>query len=57
MKRIDFFLDDNQSTFLATLPGTVSEHLRRAVDEYVERKQSSKVSGSLSNKGVNHGQQ
>lgn len=34
MKRINFFLTNDQYRFLSKQEGTVSEHIRRAIDEY-----------------------
>ena len=48
-------LREDQHAFLKDLPGTISEHLRRAIDDYIEKKKNTDVSVSLSGKkGVNY---
>ena len=37
MKRFNMFLERSQLEFLEKLPGTISEHVRMAVLEYIER--------------------
>ncbi len=51
MKRVDFYIEDRKIEFLKKLPGTLSEHLRRATDDYVEKKKNINVSSSSSKKG------
>ncbi len=48
MERVDFLLEKAYKKFLEGLPGTLSDHLRRAVDEYIKRLKSDKTSASLS---------
>ena len=40
--------EPEQISFLMNLPGKFSEHVRRAVDEYITRKKNSDVSVSMS---------
>jgi len=51
MKRIDLYINEVNLSFLSTLSGTVSEHIRRAIDEYIEKVKNFKVSSSLSKEG------
>jgi len=37
MVRKAFFLDQEQIDFLESLPGTASEHVRQAINQYKER--------------------
>lgn len=50
MLRKTFFLDEEQITFLENLPGTISEHIRQAINDYQKKQQ--KVSSSSSERGV-----
>lgn len=50
MKRVDFLLDEIKIKFLSSLSGTLSEHLRRAIDDYIEKKKALNVSASKSKK-------
>ena len=51
MKRIHIFLEKTQLDFIKKLPGKSSEHIRRALDEYIYRLQGTDVSASRSSKG------
>jgi hypothetical protein len=51
MRRIDFLISESQFEALFALPGTISENLRRAIDEYLKSIEAQKVSVSNS-KGV-----
>lgn len=51
MERVDFNLSSDKKTFLETLPGNLSEHLRRAVDEYIAKINLQNVSSSRSKVG------
>lgn len=48
MKRIDAYIHEAQFFFLTTLPGTLSEHIRRALDDYMDKVKALKVSASKS---------
>jgi len=48
MKRINFFLKENLFNYLKALPEPLSEHLRRAVEEYVVKLQGINASASQS---------
>lgn len=52
MKRKNFYLTEEQASFLENIDDlSVSEHIRRAIDEYIEkRKPLGKVSYSPSKK-------
>lgn len=52
MVRKHFFLDQDQIDFLESLPGTASEHLRSAINEFRERHRS--TSASQSKRGDNN---
>ena len=47
MLRRDVYLTEEQDNFLCKLAGTISEHIRRAIDDYIE-KLTKKVSASQS---------
>ena len=51
MERVNFFLSPEKVSFLKSLPGTMTEHIRRAIDEYIDRLKGSEASASQS-KGV-----
>ena len=52
MIRKNFYMDQGQSNFLLKVGGaTVSEHLRRAITEYIEKLQNKNATTSPS-KGV-----
>ena len=55
MDRVDFNLGKDQRLFLENLPGTLSEHIRRAIDEYIERIKANNVSSSVSRGSDKHG--
>lgn len=48
MIRKDLFLTNDQFRFLRKLEGNVSEHIRRAIDAYIDSKRKLKVSFSKS---------
>lgn len=50
MKRINIFLYDNQIEFINTLPQTISETIRTALDDYIEKHKNLNVSASESSK-------
>lgn len=56
MRRIDVYITENQLSFLSTLPGTISEHVRRALDDYIQKMRVAKASASKSKKGDQNGQ-
>jgi len=51
MKRFDIYLDPEQIKYLGKLSGTVSEHVRLAIREYIESIEGKNVSASASKKG------
>lgn len=55
MIRADIYISPEQKLMLATLPGTLSEHIRRAIDEYIEKLKSTTASASQSKKGGQNG--
>lgn len=55
MVRKHFYLTEEQEKFLKSLPGTMAEHLRKALDEYIEKKQNLNISASSSMKGGDYG--
>ncbi len=55
MRRINAFLEDSWVDYLKKLPGTLSEHFRRAVNEYITRIEEKKVSSSQSKGGDGNG--
>ena len=48
MERVNFLLDKQTFQFLKSLSGTVSEHIRRAIDEYIAKLRATNVSASES---------
>jgi hypothetical protein len=48
MQRVNVYLTKLQIKFLKSLPGTFSENMRRAIDEYIEKLTINKVSASKS---------
>lgn len=52
MRKRNFFLTNAQDAFLRSLDGSVSEHIRRAVDEYIERKRNVPITISPSRHGT-----
>ena len=48
MKRFNVFLSEDQISYLKSLVGTISEHIRHAVNEYIDRKKNLNVSSSQS---------
>lgn len=53
MIRKHFYLDQEQIDFLKSLPGTVSEHIRQAINDYKEKRIN--VSASESKRGDENG--
>lgn len=53
MKRIDAYIHEAQFFFITSLAGTLSEHLRRALDDYITKLKANNVSASKSKKGGN----
>jgi len=51
MRRIDVYLDESWISYLKKLPGTFSEHIRQAVNNYMIYLENAKISASLSKKG------
>ena len=48
MKRYDIYLDETKVKYLGTLPGTVSEQVRKSIDLLIETIENKKVGTSLS---------
>ena len=48
MRRVDLYLSQEQVDFLKNLPGTISEHIRKAVDEYIDKLHVVSASASAS---------
>jgi len=48
MERINVWINKQQSKFLKDLPGTLSEHIRRAIDDYIKALKGVNVSASAS---------
>ena len=48
MIRKNFWLTNDQFRFLRKLEGNVSEHIRRAIDEYIEKKKQEQLKVSTS---------
>ena len=46
MIRKTFFLDKEQIDYLESLPGTSSEHIRQAINDYKEKQQNISASES-----------
>lgn len=53
MIRKTYFLEQEQVDFLKSLPGTESEHLRQAINDY--KKKQENVSASQSKGGAKNG--
>lgn len=51
MIRLHCFIEDEQFLFLGHLKGKRSEHIRRAIDEYIQKLKSINASASQSKKG------
>jgi Tfp pilus assembly PilM family ATPase len=52
MIRKHFYLTEEQIQALHSLGGTLAEHIRRAIDEYLAKRQKVNVSASSSKGGV-----
>ncbi len=50
MRRVHVFLEETQIEFLKKLSGKASEHIRRALDEYIKELIGENVSASRSKK-------
>ena len=50
MIRKHFYISQEELDYLKKLPGTVSDHIRRAISEYIEDIQKQKYSASQSRK-------
>ena len=55
MVRKHFYIEEKDLDFLDTLPETSSEHIRRAIYEYIQKIKNQNVSESLSKKGGENG--
>lgn len=54
MKRVDIYIKEDQFYYIGNLSGTLSEHVRRALDDYIQTLKAKETSTSAS-KGVSHG--
>ena len=53
MIRVNFLIDESTFYFLKTLPGTMTEHIRRAITEYTDKlRKAQKISASQSGRRV-----
>jgi hypothetical protein len=48
------YIREDQNKFLTKLPGTLSEQVRRAIDEYIESIEGKNVGSSLSKESDKH---
>jgi hypothetical protein len=48
MVKFDFYISEEQLRFLVGMGGKTAEHIRRAIDEYIEKKKNSITSSSKS---------
>lgn len=48
MIRKNYLIPEDQVAFLESLPGTASEHLRAAINDYMMKKQKEKAQASTS---------
>lgn len=48
MKRIDVYIYEAQFDSLTSIPGTLSENIRKAIDDYIQKLKALKVSASQS---------
>mgnify|MGYP001566525312 CR=1 FL=1 len=48
MRRIDVYIQENQYYFLVAQPGTLSENIRKAIDDYIQKIKALNVSASQS---------
>ena len=48
MRRKDVYITDEQVIFLSELGGTISEHIRRAIDEYIQKIKNRDITTSMS---------
>jgi hypothetical protein len=51
MKRVDFLMLENQFRIIARLDGTISGHIRQAIDDYLKKINKNSSSISPSRKG------
>lgn len=58
MKRINLYIDEEILKYLKSLHGRVSDHIRYALEDYVEKSRTSNVIESKSQRkvGDSHGQ-
>lgn len=56
MRRTNIYITDEQVVFLSELQGTIAEHIRRAIDEYIQKIKSQTISASSSKGGNTNGQ-
>ena len=53
MKRVNLYLSEEQLQFLKEYPGTISEHIREAIDNWITQKKNLNVSISPTKGGRN----
>ena len=51
---VSFYLRmrEDQNSFLHSLKGSIAEHIRRAIDDYIDKMRNLNVSSSKSKKGT-----
>ena len=52
MKRINLYISEDQLQFLEDYPGTISEHVREAIDDWMAKKKNLNVSISPTKGGI-----
>jgi hypothetical protein len=55
MKQIHFYIDEGMLEHLEALPGTLSQHIREALYQYLLKLSQQSVSSSKSEKGGKNG--
>lgn len=53
MKRIDVYIREDQFYFLTSTPSTLSEHIRKALDDYIEKLKPTSSQSKSKERGVN----
>ena len=52
MKRINLYLSEEHLQFLKDYPGTISEHIREAIDDWIMKKKNINASISPTKGGI-----
>lgn len=50
-ERLDVNIETSKKQFLQSLPGTLTKHVERAIDEYIDKIRSKSVASSKSKRG------